>query len=79
MGAVRADLALLGSGLTVAVFVSNAGLRDLVNRHACEVRDALAPFFKNVIFKVSVSARKINRFVTEDWRPANETQVDVRI
>lgn len=79
MGGVRADLTLLSASLTVAVFVSNAELRDLVERHACEVREALSPFFENVTFRVSVSARKIARFVTEDWRPADRTQVDVRI
>jgi hypothetical protein len=26
-----------------------------------------------------VSPRKIERFASEDWRPAGETQVDVRV
>ncbi|MCK7514487.1 MAG: hypothetical protein MZV70_67705 [Desulfobacterales bacterium] len=35
-------------------------------------------FSTHVAFQVSVSARKIARFATEDWRPAGETRVDVR-
>jgi hypothetical protein len=79
MGAVRADLTLLGSALTVAVFVSNAGLRDLVKGHAPEVHEALAPFFESVVLRVSVSARRIARFAAEDWHAAGKTRVDVRI
>ena len=79
MGAVRADLTLLSAGLNLSIFVSDAGLRDLVNRHAPEVRDALAPFFEHVTVQVSVSPRKIDRFASEDWLPAGETQVDVRV
>jgi hypothetical protein len=78
MGAVRADLTLLNAGLNVSIFVSDSGLRDHVNRHAPEVRDALAPYFDHVAVQVSVSPRKIERFASEDWRPAGETQVDVR-
>ncbi len=79
MGAVRADLTLLSTRLSVAVFVADTGLRDLVHRHASEVCEALAPFFEHVAFQVSVSARKIARFMSEDWRPASETQVDVHV
>lgn len=79
MGAVRADLILLSAGLNLSIFVSTPELRDLVNRHAPEVREALAPFFEHVAVQVSVSPRKIDRFASEDWRPAGETQVDVRV
>ncbi len=79
MGAVRADLILQGHRLNVSVFVSNARMRDLVNRHAPEVQHALAPFFEHVTFQVSVSSRKIAGFLSEDWRSAGETQVDVRV
>ena len=79
IGAVRADLTLLEAGLNVSIFVSKPELRDLVNRHASEVRDALAPFFDHVAFQVSVSSRKIDRFSSEDWRPAGQSQVDVRV
>ena len=79
MGAVRADLTLLNAGLNVSIFVSDSGLREHVNRHAPEVHDALAPFFEHVAVQVSVSPRKIERFASEDWRPAGETQVDVRV
>jgi hypothetical protein len=79
LGAVRADLTLLGPVLTVAVFVSSAVLRDLVKDHAAELHEALAPFFESVAFRVSVSARKIARFAAEDWLAAGETRVDVRI
>jgi hypothetical protein len=79
LGAVRADLTLVGRRLNVAVFVSEAGMRDLVNRHAPEVCDALTPLFEQVTFQVSVSSRKLTGFVSEDWRPAGETQVDVRV
>lgn len=79
MGAVRADLVLLGSSLNVAVFVSTIGVRDLVNRHASEIREALASIFEHVAFQVSVSSRKIARFMTEDWRTVGESQVDVRV
>ena len=79
MGAVRADLTLLNAGLNVSIFVSDSGLREHVNRHAPEVNDALAPFFEHVAVQVSVSPRKIERFASEDWRPAGETQVDVRV
>lgn len=77
MGAVRADLNLQSARLRVAVFVGNNGLRDRIQRHAAELREALAPFFEHVAFQVSVSARRIARFASEDWRPAGETQVDV--
>jgi hypothetical protein len=79
MGPVRADLTLLGTRLNVTVFVSNTGLRDRVSRHASEVRGALSPLFEHVAFQVAVSARKIARFETEEWRSAGATQVDVRI
>jgi len=79
IGAVRADLTLLEAGLNVSIFVSKPEMRDLVNRHASEVRDALAPFFDHVAFQVSVSSRKIDRFASEDWRPAGQSQVDVRV
>jgi len=79
IGAVRADLTLLNAVLNVSIFVSDSGLRDLVDRHTLEVRDALAPFFEHVAVQVSVSRRKIERFVSEDWRPAGETEVDVRV
>ena len=79
MGAGRADLTLLGRRLTVAVLVSEAVMRDLVNRHAPEVCDALTPLFEQLTFQVSVSSRKLTGFVSEDWRPAGETQVDVRV
>jgi hypothetical protein len=79
MGAVRTDLALLDARLDISVFVSSAALRDWVARHACEVRAALAPFFDHVAVQVSVSPRKIARFVSEDWRPGRDTLVDVRV
>jgi hypothetical protein len=79
MGAVRADLTLAGNRLAVAVFVSRADLRELVDRHASELCDALAPFFEQVAFHVSVSSRKIARFASEELRPGNETRVDVRV
>jgi hypothetical protein len=79
MGAVRADLTLLGASLNISLFVSNSGLRDLVSRHAPDVREALAPFFEHVALQVSVSSRKIARFASEDWLPAGESLVDVRV
>jgi hypothetical protein len=79
MGAVRADLTLQRNRLNVAVFVSSSGMRDLVNRHAPEMHEALAPFFEQVTVQVSVSSRKIADFVNEDYRPTGETQVDVRV
>jgi len=79
MGAVRADLILQGRRLNVAVFVSEARMRDLVHRHASEVMDALAPFFDRVDFQASVSSRKIAGFASEEWRAPGETQVDVRV
>jgi hypothetical protein len=79
MGAVRADLILQGRHLNISVFVSEAGMRDLVRRHASEVHDALAPFFERVAFQVSVSSRKIAAFASEEWRAPGETQVDVRV
>jgi len=79
MGAVRADLMLLGRSLNVSIFVSGPELRDLVTRHAPEVREALSAFFENVGVHVSVSAQKIAQFEAEDWRPLGETQVDVRV
>ena len=79
MGAVRADLTLQFRRLNVAIFVSDDSTRDLVHRHAPEVHDALAPFFENVTFQVSVSSRKIAGFASEDWRYPGETQVDVRV
>ncbi len=79
MGAVRADLTLQSHRLNVTIFVSDPGMRNLVHRHASEVHEALAPYFEHVTFQVSVSSRKIAGFVSEDWRSAGETQVDVRI
>jgi hypothetical protein len=79
MGPVRADLTLLQSSLTVALFVASTGLKDLVERHSSEIRDALTPLFDNVSVTVSVSARKIAQFAVEDGRSADETRVDVRI
>lgn len=79
MGAVRADLLLLSRSLSISIFVSNAGLRNLVTRHVPEVREALSAFFEQVGVQVSVSSRKIARFAAEDWLPAGETQVDVRV
>lgn len=79
MGAVRADLTLQCRRLNVAIFVSDARMRDLVHRHAPEVHDALAPFFEHVSFQVSVSSRKIAGFASEDWRSPAESQVDVRV
>jgi hypothetical protein len=79
MGAVRADLILQGRHLNVGVFVSEAGIRDLVQRHASEVQEALAPFFERVAFQVSVSSRKIAAFASEEWGAPGETQVDVRV
>jgi hypothetical protein len=79
LGAVRADLTLRQSSLTVVIFVASTGLKDLVQRYASEIRDALTPFFDNINVKVSVSARKIAQFATEDGRSAGETRVDVRI
>lgn len=77
MGTVRCDLTLRSARLSVAVFVANTGLRDMVQRHASEVCEALAPFFDHVAFQVSVSDRKIASFVLEDRRSTGETQVDV--
>jgi hypothetical protein len=79
MGAVRADLLLLGRSLSVSIFVSHPELRDLVSRHAAEMREALSAFFEDVGVHVSVSARKIAQFVAEDCRPPGETRVDVRV
>lgn len=79
MGAVRADLILMGRNLNVSIFVSSPELRELVARHAPEVREALSPVFESVGVHVSVSTRKITQFVVEDWRPSGETQVDVRV
>jgi hypothetical protein len=77
MGTVRCDLTLRSARLRVAVFVANTGLRDMVQRHASEVGEALAPFFDHVAFQVSVSDRNIASFVEEDRRWTGETQVDV--
>jgi hypothetical protein len=79
MGTVRADLTLLSASLNISIFVSDSGLRDLVGRHAAEVCETLAPFFKQVAVQVSVSSRKIARFASEDWLPAGGTRVDVRV
>lgn len=79
MGTVRADLTLLSGSLKISIFVSDSGRRDLVARHASEVREALAPFFEQVAVQVSVSPRKIARFASEDWLPAGETRVNVRV
>jgi hypothetical protein len=79
MGAVRADLTLLGRSLNISIFVSGPELRDWVSRHAAGVREALADHFESVGVQVSVSARKIAQFVTEDWHPPGETRVDVRV
>jgi hypothetical protein len=79
MGAVRADLMLLGSSLSVSIFVAGPELRDLVTCHAPEVREALSAFFENVGIHVAISAQKIAQFAAEDWRPIGETQVDVRV
>jgi hypothetical protein len=78
MGAVRADLTLLSGSLKIAIFVSDSGQRDRVDRHASEVREALEPFFEQVAVQVSVSPRKIARFASEDRLPAGKTRVDVR-
>jgi hypothetical protein len=77
MGTVRCDLTLQSARLSIAVFVANTGLRDMVQRHAPEVCEALAPFFDHVAFQVSVSERKIASFVKEDRRSSGGTQVDV--
>jgi len=79
MGAVRADLMLLGRSLNVSIFVSGPELRELVARHAPEVQEALSAFFEAVGVHVAVSAQKIAQFAAEDWRPRGETQVDVRV
>jgi hypothetical protein len=79
MGAVRADLMLLGRSLNVSIFVSSPELRELVTRHAPEVHEALSAFFETVGVHVAVSAQKIAQFAAEDWRLLGETQVDVRV
>jgi hypothetical protein len=79
MGAVRADLMLLGRSLNVSIFVSGPEIQDLVIRHAPEVREALSAIFENVGIHVAVSPQKISQFVAEDWRPVGESQVDVRV
>lgn len=79
IGAVRADLALLGSCLEVSIFVGSAAVQDLIRRHASEAHEALAPFFERVAVQVSVSSSKIAQFASEDWRPALATRVDVRV
>ena len=79
IGAVRADLALLGSSLEVSIFVGSAAVQDLIRRRVSEVHAALAPFFARVAVQVSVSSSKIAQFASEDWRPALETRVDVRV
>jgi hypothetical protein len=43
------------------------------------MRAALTEWFDPVGVQVKVSARTIERFVSEDWRPAGESLVDVRI
>lgn len=79
IGAVRADLLLLQRSLTVGVYVSDASARDWVEQHLRELRNALAPLFENVGVQVSVSPARIEQFATEDYRPAGEGQVDVRV
>jgi hypothetical protein len=79
MGAVRADLTLLGRSLDISIFVCSPKLRDLASRHAGEVRQALSASFENVAVRVSVSARKVARFAAEDLHPLGETRVDVRV
>ncbi|MFO7708960.1 MAG: hypothetical protein R6V84_12370 [Desulfobacterales bacterium] len=79
LGAVRADLLLLQRSLSVAVFVSDPLAREWVERHLNEVRGALALFFDNVGVQVAVSKARIDRFATEDDRPAGEGRVDVRV
>ncbi|MGE5255767.1 MAG: hypothetical protein ACM3KE_03795 [Hyphomicrobiales bacterium] len=78
MGAVRADLMLLGRSLNVSIFVTGPEVQEMVKRHAPEVREALSTFFENVGIHVAISAPKIAQFATEDWRPLGETRVDVR-
>jgi hypothetical protein len=79
LGAVRADLLLLERGLNVAVFVSDPAARGWVERHVSEIQAPLAEFFENVRVQVSVSESRIARFTTEDFRPAGEGEVDVRV
>lgn len=79
LGAVRADLMLRSARLDVSVFVATAEWRDLVHSRAREIHSILAPLFEHVTFAVSVSPRKIARFADEDWPPAGEAQVDVRV
>ena len=79
VGPVRADLFLLGRSLNISIFVSSAELQNVFARHAPDMRAALAEWFDPVGVQVKVSARTIERFVSEDWRPAGESLVDVRI
>ena len=79
VGPVRADLFLLGRSLNISIFVSSAELQNVFARHAPDMRAALAEWFDPVGVQVKVSPRTIERFVSEDWRPAGESLVDVRI
>jgi hypothetical protein len=79
LGSVRSDLYLLGQSLSIFIFVASDELQNVFTQYASELRDALAAGFDSVRVQVKTSPRKIERFLTEDWRPAGESLVDVRV
>jgi hypothetical protein len=79
LGAVRADLVQIARRLDVAVFVSEPGARDLIERHAAALREVLAGLFDEVAFRVGVSPERIARFALEEGHPGGEGKVDLRV
>lgn len=79
LGAVRADLVQIARRLNVAVFVSEPGARDLIERHAAALREVLAGLFDEVAFRVGVSPERIARFALEEGHPGGEGKVDLRV
>lgn len=79
LGAVRADLLLIERRLSVAVFVSDPGTKDAIDRHGAALREALAGLFEEVAFRVSVSRERIARFALEQGHPGGEGKVDLRV
>lgn len=78
LGTVRADLIPVNKDLNITFFVQNEETRQTIEANYEVLTDTLDPIFNNLFLKAMVSAKKIDRFDTEDYNLASNQQIDIR-
>jgi hypothetical protein len=78
LGPVHVELALLARGLRIDFHVCDARMRDTIEAHMGEIREALGAGFESLTLAAHISGERVTRFLHEEGVCAGAaTQIDL--